>query len=86
MGMIESCTIITTEPDALAKELHNRMPVILDPRDYQAWLRQSGTELLKPYPAERMEAYPVSTAVNSPKNDTPEYIGRTTLDKAVTGR
>ena len=74
LGTIESCTIITTEPNFLAKELHNRMPVILDPADYRTWLQQSGAEMLKPYPAERMDAYPVSTVVNSPRNDTPACI------------
>jgi putative SOS response-associated peptidase YedK len=53
-------------------DIHNRMPVILDAAAEKAWLnrstdRQELQELLKPYPAEQMQAYAVSTQVNSPK-------------------
>ncbi len=75
-----SCTIITTEPNALLTPIHNRMPVIL-PRDaYDRWLdpeeRPPGDldALLVPYAAEEMIAYPVSRFVNSPANDTPACI------------
>lgn len=77
---ILSCTIITTTPNELVKEIHNRMPVILDPEAYDLWLdpaeRQTDEldEWLRPYPAEQMLAYPVSTFVNSPANDTPECV------------
>ena len=53
-------------------ELHDRMPVILDPADYDHWLDPSlpgSEELLRPCPAEWLEAVPVSTRVNSPAND-----------------
>jgi putative SOS response-associated peptidase YedK len=52
-------------------ELHDRMPVILDPADYGAWLDpgRGGLELLRPCPEEWLEAVPVSTRVNSPHND-----------------
>ena len=72
---IRSCAIITTAPNELAAEIHNRMPVILDPEDYDLWLDPDFDEkdplasLLKPYPAEAMEAYPVSRFVNSPRHD-----------------
>ena len=56
--------------------IHNRMPVILLPENEKLWLDDSNEavlrELLKPYPADRMTAYPVSKLVNSPKNDVPE--------------
>ena len=49
---VTSCTIITCEPNPLLAELHNRMPVILDPADYEAWLdpTRGGRELLRPCP------------------------------------
>ena len=71
--------IITTEPNSLMEGIHNRMPVILRPGDEDLWL-SSGVNphqlaaLLKPYNAEEMEAYPVSTLVNKPQNDFPEII------------
>jgi putative SOS response-associated peptidase YedK len=77
---IESCTILTTEPNDLLKPIHNRMPVILDPKDYDLWLdpniRDAGKvrRLLGPYPPEEMTAYPVSLRVNNPRNDDPECI------------
>ncbi len=77
---ILSCTIITTEPNALMKDIHNRMPVILPTAAYSLWLTSGEADshmlstLLQPYPADEMEAYPVSTVVNSPDNETPECI------------
>jgi putative SOS response-associated peptidase YedK len=77
---IESCTLLTTEPNELMKSIHNRMPVILDPKHYDLWLDPEVKKsellqpLLHPYPAEEMTAYPVSTAVNKPSNDTAECI------------
>ncbi|MEW6287745.1 MAG: SOS response-associated peptidase [Chloroflexota bacterium] len=77
---LKTCTIITTEPNELMATLHNRMPAILHPRDYAKWLDpspqtpESLLPLLKPYPAEAMTAYPVSTLVNKPGNDSPELI------------
>ena len=73
---IESCTIITTAPNGLLQKIHDRMPVILPPEQYETWLQDSTPEhslqqLLMPYPAEAMEAYRVGPEVNSPKNDTP---------------
>ena len=75
-----SCTIITTSPNALMETIHRRMPVILEPDAYAQWLDpndQSPTQLdglLKSYPAEEMEAYPVSRLVNRPSNDSPDCI------------
>jgi putative SOS response-associated peptidase YedK len=70
--VVETCTIITCEPNELMAELHDRMPVILDPEDYDRWLDPSvpgAEELLRPCPAEWLEAVPVSTRVNNPAND-----------------
>ena len=76
---ILSAAIIVGEPNPLAAAIHDRMPVILDPDDYDTWLDAETPvddlrALLKPYPAERMQSYAVSRAVNSVKNDTPECI------------
>lgn len=77
---IATCTIITTEANELMHPIHNRMPVILDAKNYEQWLDPEAKKvellqsLLQPYPTEEMTAYPVSTKVNSPKNDRPECI------------
>ena len=79
-SQIKSCTIITTEPNALMAKLHNRMPVILPESAYEQWLDPAPRKpeelqsLLVPYPAAAMTAYPVSTLVNSPANDRAECI------------
>jgi len=76
--VIESCTILTTTPNELTRDVHDRMPVIL-PRDtYGMWLDPGYTQLpellslLKPYPAEVMRCYRVSQRVNQVKNDDAE--------------
>ncbi len=76
---IHSCTILTTKPNALAAEIHDRMPVILPHGAYDAWLdpeaeRDELYGLLAPYPEDEMEAYPVSRFVNSPQNNDPRCI------------
>jgi putative SOS response-associated peptidase YedK len=77
---ILSCAIITTRPNEMMVNIHNRMPVILPPESYDLWLdsgepdREALQSLLTPYPAGEMHAYPVSTVVNSPANDRPECI------------
>jgi putative SOS response-associated peptidase YedK len=77
---IYSCTIITTPPNRFLETIHNRMPVILSPEAIDIWLdpAQQTPEallpLLKPYPAEAMNAYAVSKLVNAPANDVPECI------------
>src|SRR5262249_6524476 len=75
--LIESCTIVTTEANDLLRSIHNRMPVILHAADYERWLdpgNQTATglaELLRPFPAEEMQARPVSLHVNNPRNEDP---------------
>jgi putative SOS response-associated peptidase YedK len=77
---VRSATIITTDANDAVASIHNRMPVILHPEDYALWLdpdfdeKEQLTTLLKPYPAEAMEAYPVSRRVNSPSNNEPSCI------------
>jgi putative SOS response-associated peptidase YedK len=75
--IVESCTIITTTPNKLMAELHNRMPVILDSETFDWWMTGSTEEvgqLLVPYPSEGLEAYPISRQVNNPRNEGPELL------------
>ena len=76
---IESCTLITTDPNALAGTVHNRMPVVLNERDYEMWLtadtpRERLQQFLLPLPDDVLTATPVSTYVNKPANQGPECI------------
>lgn len=77
---LRSCAIITTAPNELLATIHDRMPVILEPKNYADWLDaaprtpESLGPLIKPFPARLMEAHPVSTMVNSPAVDRAECI------------
>jgi putative SOS response-associated peptidase YedK len=70
---LRTCTIITGEPNELVGQVHTRMPVILAEEYHAKWLGELEDgdlkELLKPFPAERMKMWPISSRVNSPKND-----------------
>ncbi len=74
-----TCAIITTRPNELLAEIHDRMPAILDPDNYDEWLdnRTPASELkgmLLPFPAAAMNGYPVSSEVNSPKVDNETLV------------
>ena len=77
---IESCTLLTTEPNELIRPIHNRMPVILDQSDYARWLDPTTedarqlTPLLRPYAAASMTSHAVALHVNRPGNDDPQCI------------
>ncbi|WP_339266661.1 SOS response-associated peptidase [Paenibacillus sp. FSL R5-0470] len=77
---LSTCTIITTTPNELMAEIHNRMPVILKPEDETEWLDRGNQDttslikLLKPYDQQLMRAYPVSMAVGNVRNDAKELI------------
>lgn len=76
---LRTFTLITVPPNELMEDLHNRMPAILGPEERVDWLDmglapESALELLKPHPSEPMEAVPVSTAVNSPRNEGPQLL------------
>jgi putative SOS response-associated peptidase YedK len=83
-----SATIIVGAPNPLAAAIHDRMPVIVEPEDYDRWLAADTPvdelhALLKPYPAERMRAIAVNRRVNSVKNDDEaciEEIGERPLE------
>jgi putative SOS response-associated peptidase YedK len=78
--VIESCTILTTEANELMSPIHDRMPVILHPDEYELWLDEDvrkqdlRLELLKPYEASEMTAYPVGFMVNSPRHEGVELV------------
>lgn len=75
--IVESCALITTAANELVRKYHDRMPVILAPTDFDAWLDSRNPHpetLLKPYPVDAMEAYPVSKLVNKPESEGPVCI------------
>jgi putative SOS response-associated peptidase YedK len=77
---IESCAIITTDANEEMAPIHSRMPVILPPEAYDEWLDRELQDpeplqrLLQPYPAKKMQLTPVSTLVNSPRNESPQCV------------
>lgn len=76
---IFTCTIITTEANEMMEPLHHRMPVILEKEDYSTWLHVESDldevkALLRPFDSDAMKTRPVSTLVNSPKNDTEQLL------------
>ena len=78
--VIESCTILTTEANDVLRPIHDRMPVIVSPDDYDLWLDPTLEKsdrlyaILHPYSEAEMVSYPVSAKVNNPRNDSPECI------------
>ena len=87
-AVIESCTILTTEANELLRPIHPRMPVILDPADFDVWLDPTRPAaalqaILRPHPAGAMTVYPVSRRVNSVANDDAELIQP--LDRPAAG-
>jgi putative SOS response-associated peptidase YedK len=77
---IRSCTIVTTTPNELCAQLHNRMPVVLKPEAWPAWLGEEPADpahlkaLLAPNPADDMICWPVSARVSNVKNNDPSLI------------
>lgn len=77
---LESCSIIVTDANEIMLPIHDRMPVILAPDDWSAWLEADAKDavglqvLLKPYPAEEMATWPVSTKVNNARYDSAECL------------
>lgn len=80
--IIRSFTILTTTPNVLVQPMHDRMPVLLDQDGVDIWLDHTKVDipllqqLFRPFPADAMDAYPVSSYVNSPANEGPECIAR----------
>ncbi len=77
---VRSFAIITTTPNELCAELHDRMPVVLGRQVWPEWLGEEPADLqrlkalLAPYPAEQMTCWPVSTGVGNVKNNDPSLI------------
>jgi putative SOS response-associated peptidase YedK len=70
-----SFTIITTDASGPIKEIHERMPAILEPEDFDAWLKdEDPRDLMRPCRPDALTAYPVSMAINSPHNDDPALV------------
>ena len=77
--VLDSCTILTTQANAILADVHDRMPVIIAPQDYTRWLDPAANEvadLLAPYPAQAMTWYPISLRVNAVRNDDATLIER----------
>ncbi len=81
-GVIDSCAIIVTDANDLMRPIHDRMPAILAPEQFERWLDPAAKDrdellaLLRPAPSEDLEAYPVSKAVNNPRNEGRELVKR----------
>ena len=79
---LSSCTIITTGPNELMSPIHDRMPVILPEEAEAAWINleidspDALKPFIRPFPAASLEAFEVSSAVNSARNEGPELIER----------
>jgi hypothetical protein len=82
---LETCAILTTTPNAATSAIHDRMPVILDPESHDLWLdprmkdAETAAEMLKPYDANAMSCYPISTRINQVSNDDEECAARVDL-------
>jgi len=78
------CALLTTRANSLMVTIHDRMPVILHPTEFDLWLDRTVDHpheferLYQPYPADLLEAWPVSGLVNSPHHDSLECIPRIT--------
>ena len=76
---LETFTILTTDPNELAADVHDRMPVILEPRDYARWMEPGDptrlpVDLLRPFPADRMRSWAVNERVGNTRNDDAELL------------
>lgn len=78
--VLDTCTIVTTAANELLLPVHDRMPMIVAPRDYTRWLDPANADiadLIAPYPSAEMAYYPISARVNSVKHDDAKLIERT---------
>jgi putative SOS response-associated peptidase YedK len=89
---VKTCTILTTTPNAVTAAVHDRMPVILNASDYDLWLdpglkdTADVLEMLKPYDALQMRAYPVSSRVNQVQNDDADCAKPVEIEAAPQGQ
>lgn len=85
--VLDTFTILTTDPNEVAERIHDRMPVILNPHDYDRWMEPGDPDLLpidllRPYPAEKMRAWPVHTRVGNVRNNDPLLLEELPPDEA----
>jgi putative SOS response-associated peptidase YedK len=75
---IRTFTILTTPPNEIVAPLHDRMPLILTPQNYDRWLdtKDDPAPLIRPYPFDDLVTWQVSTRVNKPENDDPGILDR----------
>ena len=73
---LRTFAVITTDSNELVAQIHDRMPVILAPRDYARWLGEEPDprDLMRPFPTEPMRMWPISTRVNKPENDDASIV------------
>ncbi len=82
---IQSFTLITTEANSILAPVHDRMPVILEEKDFEAWLDPRNQDVeklkqfLKPFPASQMASYPVSLYMSNTRNEGPQCLGKADL-------
>jgi putative SOS response-associated peptidase YedK len=75
-----TCAIVTTTANSIVEPVHDRMPVILPPEAWDAWLNPSESDpakllpLLQPFPADRMEVVPVNPVINSSRHERPDCL------------
>jgi putative SOS response-associated peptidase YedK len=92
-GWIRTFAIITTDANEMVAEIHDRMPLIIAPADYERWLgdEPDPRDLMRPFPAEPMRmctvgsklmSRPISTRVNKPENDDPSILEPVELSAA----
>ncbi len=88
-NIVETCTILTTQPNSLVAHVHDRMPAILRMEDYETWLdpgiidAKAVLDFLKPFDASLMKKYPVSSRVNRPENDDEECAREVPVEKTA---
>jgi putative SOS response-associated peptidase YedK len=86
---IDSCTILTTTPNSLVADIHDRMPVIVIPDNYSLWLDPEGNDfdavrhILTPYDPDLMRRHPVSTKLNHSQNDDADSAAPIVLDAPI---
>jgi putative SOS response-associated peptidase YedK len=77
--MLRTYTILTTDPNELMEPIHNRMPVIIPPKEYERWMAPTDpahlpVDLLRAYPAEEMKAWKVGKAVGNTRNNDASLV------------
>ena len=88
---LETFTILTTDPNEIAERVHDRMPVILEPKDYGRWIDPGDParlpiDLLRPFPAEKMQSWPVHERVGNVRNDEPDLLKECEAEDEAQGK